>query len=113
LLTPKNMLASTDRRLWASAEELVRTTSGRVRLEAAAARACLEHGSPHGVRHHLRSLHELAERQARVERHLLRRSSAAPRLVRAAAAALRALDSGSPAQLVRALERVAAMTGAQ
>jgi len=68
--------------------------------------ACLQHGSALGVRHHLTSVRAIAERRARIERHLLHTSSTAARLRRAADAALLALDSGSPARLTRALTRV-------
>jgi ribosomal protein S12 methylthiotransferase accessory factor YcaO len=100
------MRPETTDRLGIAAASFVRRAAEGARLEAAEALLCLSCGSTHGVRRHLTSLREFADRRARIERHLLRRSSRAARLRRAADAALRALDSGSPAKLTRALDRV-------
>ncbi len=100
------MRPSTEDRVTLAAERFVRDAAERARTEAAAAVECLRCGSALGVRHHLTALREVAERRARIERHLLRTSSTAAQLERAARAALVALDSGSPARLLRALERV-------
>ena len=95
-----------DDRVAVAATRFVRDAGQRARAEAASALQCLRYGSTLGVRHHLTSLRALAERRARIERHLLHTSSSAARLRRAADAALRALEVGSPARLTRALARV-------
>ncbi|MGZ3428225.1 MAG: hypothetical protein ACXVCV_16340 [Polyangia bacterium] len=97
-------------RLGVVASNFIRDASERMRSEAASAIQCLRCGSALGVRHHLSSLRRLAERRARIERHLLHQSSSAARVKRAADAALGALDGGSPARLARALDRVEALT---
>ena len=93
-------------RLDAAATSFVRAAATRTRADARAAAECLRCGSLLGARDHLRSLRALAERRARIEHHLLHTSSRATRLRRAADAALDALDSGSTAQVTRALARV-------
>ncbi|HXU72293.1 MAG TPA: hypothetical protein VN947_23375 [Polyangia bacterium] len=100
------MRLNPDDRLTMAATRFVRDAGDRARGEAVSARLCLQCGSALGVRRHLTSLRALAERRARIERHLLHTSSSAARLRRAADAALRALDAGSPARLTRALARV-------
>jgi hypothetical protein len=91
------------------AADFIRDAAERMRSDAESAIQCLRCGSALGIRHHLTSLRRLAERRARIERHILHQSSSAARLKRAADAALGALDSGSPARLARALDRVEAL----
>jgi hypothetical protein len=88
------------------ARSFLRAAGEQTRVEVGQATECLRYGSLLGLRHHLRSVRSLAERRARIERHLLHESSRAARLRRAADAALSALDSGSPARITRALARV-------
>ena len=95
-----------DDRIGIAAARYVRQAADRARSEAASAVECLQCGSALGVRHHLKALRDVAERRARIERHLLHQSSRSAQLRRAADAALLALDSGSPARLTRALTRI-------
>ena len=88
------------------ATQFVRFAGEQMRTEAESAIHCFQCGSALGTRHHLIALRRLAERSARIQRHLLHRSSTAARVKRAADAALGALDAGSPARVVHALERV-------
>ena len=96
-------------RLGRVATRFVRDAAEQVRADAESAIQCFRCGSAAGVRHHLNSLRRLAERRARIERHLLHSSSSAARLKRAADVALSALDCASPARLARALDRVQAL----
>ena len=96
-------------RLDVAATQFVRAAGVQMRHEAESAIHCFERGSTLGVRHHLAALRRLAERSARIERHLLHSSSSSAQPRRAADAALQALDAGSPAGVVRALERVEAL----
>ena len=91
------------------AAHFVANASVQMRAEAESAIRCLRCGSALGVRQHLSTLRRLAERSARIERHILHASPSAARLRRAADAALQALDAGSPARVVHALERVEAL----
>lgn len=93
-------------RLGSVASRFVQDAAVRMRADADAAVECLECSSTLGVRRHLQSLRLRAERCARIERHILHRSSGAARLRRAADDALHALDGGSPARIARALARV-------
>jgi hypothetical protein len=91
------------------ATEFVRSAGEQIRAEAECAVHCFRCGSALGTRHHLSTLRRLAERSARIERHLLHTSASSARIKRAADAALHALDAGSPARVVHALERVEAL----
>jgi len=100
------MSASNDDRLGRAARHFVRDAAERMRVDAEAALECMACSSTLGVRRHLQSLRSRAERCARIERHILHRSSRAARLRRAADDALRTLDGRSPARLARALAHV-------
>jgi hypothetical protein len=100
------MAIYTEDRVGRVATHFVEGAAERMRDDAESAVECLECGSALGIRRHLLSLRDRAERCARIERNILHRSSHAARLRRAADDALHALDSGSPAKLARALARV-------
>ena len=106
----QSSMTEKDDRLAVAARSFVRHAEERARSEAAFAVECLRCGSEHGVRRHLTSLRQLAERQARIQRYILHRSARAAELRRAADAALLALDGKSPKRIVRALARVEALT---
>ena len=91
------------------ATEFVRSAGEQIRVEAESAIHCFRCGSALGTRHHLSTLRRLAERSARIERHVLHTSCSSARIKRAADAALHALDAHSPARVVQALERVEAL----
>jgi hypothetical protein len=100
------MSVSNQDRLGRVAAYFIHDAAEHMRADAEAALDCMACSSTLGVRRHLQSLRSRAERCARIERHILHRSSRAARLRRAADAALQALDGGSPARLARALARV-------
>jgi len=100
------MSFSTPDRLDKAAAYFIQNAADHLRADAQAALECMACRSTLGVRRHLQAIRDRAERCARVERHILHRSSRSARLRRAADDALHALDGSSPARLARALARV-------